>query len=215
VKSQAHTLRVSGVPQPEPGAARAGSSIADSDFDTAEKEEVGLVAKDIRYIRTVDDGKPVGGPELFRRGTYWLLNAALLLFAVAAAFLSGRRATDLADVKGSRLRRSHSAARARLRAASRLMKEAAPDAFYAELSGAVTGYFADKFNISAQGLSEDRLEELASDYVTAEQLNKMKKLFDEMSLGRFSRAEKSPEHMKELYDLADEVIRTFEKVKLK
>ena len=139
----------------------------------------------------------------------------MLSIAALVSLLSGLRETELRDTRGVRLRRSHAAARTKLKAASRLMKESKSDAFYAEISRAVAGYFADKFGIPAQGVSQQRVEELAKDLVSAEELNKIKKLFDEMSMGRFSRVEKSPEDMKDLYSLADEVISAFEKVKLR
>lgn len=211
VKTQPHTLRVSGAAVPESGA---GLSAVETIFGTQETEQADLVAKDIRYIKTTDDGKKVPEKELYRNPLYWLANALLFFMAAGASFLAGRSA-NLKDERGSRRRRSHALARAKLKTSERLAKESKGDEFYAELSRAVTGYFADKFNLPVQGLSLERVEELAEEHITAEQLNKIRKLFEEMSMGRFSRAQKSREDMQELCGFAGEVITSFEKVRLK
>jgi len=213
--TEPHTLRVSGLAQPEPPPSSSDLSADEPLFGPSEREDVDLVAKDIRYIKTLDDGKHVPEKPLHHNKFYWLLNVFFLLAGVTALFLSGLRATDLVDVKRSRRRRSHSLARAKLKAASQLFKAGKSGEFYAEISRAVVGYFADKFNLSPQGLSLERVEELAEPHVTAEQLNKIRKLFEEMSMGRYSRAQKEREDMEELLGLAGEVITTFEKVKLK
>lgn len=210
-----HTLRVTGTAQPEPPPSSQGLSAADSIFEPADSAEVDLVAKDIRYIRLADEGPILAEKELYRSRLYWLLNLALFLAGVAALVLSNARAGDAADVKGSRRRRSHAAARARLKAASQLAKKNDSGAFYAEISRATVNYFADKFGLAPQGLSLHRVEELAAEHLSAEQMNKIRKLFEEMSMGRYSRAEKGREDMEELLELADQVITAFEKVRLK
>ena len=119
------------------------------------------------------------------------------------------------DAKGHRLRRSHSVARAKLRQSAVWMKQGKQNEFYAEISRAVHGYFADKFDVPAQAISTHRIEELAGEIVSAELLNKIKKLFDEMSSGRFAKDAKDAEHMSDVYDQADAVISAFEKVRIK
>ena len=200
--------------QPEPHAPL-GLPGSDSILGTAEKEEVDLVATDIRYIKSTDDGRQTSEKPMYRRPFYWVLNALLFLMGATAALLSRPRSGFAASPQGSRRRRSHAAAKVRLRTAFKLAKESKTDEFYAEISRAVTNYFADKFNLPAQGLSLERVEESAAAHVTAEQLNKIRRLFHEMSMGRFSSAQMGREHMEELYDLADETITAFEKVKFK
>ncbi len=216
LKTGVQPLRVSGMAQaaqtPSPSSS---TGTSDAGLEPAVREEVGFVAKDIRFIKTTEEGKNLPEKELYRKPVYWALNGLLLLVAALASFFSVRRAIDLRDSKGFRLRRSHAAAKAKLKKASHLLKESKAEAFYEEVSKALHGYFADKFNISPQNISQERLEVLAGEYVTAELINKIKKLFDETSMGRFAKIEKSQEDMQDLYDLADEVITLFEKVKLK
>ena len=215
VKSESHFLQVSGTEQSGPVSTPGGTTLGQTVYGPEEKEEVDLVANDIRFIRSVDDMKRVPEKAIFLEPFYWAGNAALLLLIAAFSFLSMRRASGPADAKGSRLRRSHSVARAKLKAAAHLMKEGKSEPFYAELSRAVTGYFADKFNLPAQGITLERVEELSEALITAEQMNNIRKLFNEMSMGRFSRTQKGAEDMQELYKMADDVISFFEKVKLR
>jgi len=216
LKTETQSLRVSGMDQGVQTPASSQNTVStDTGIEPVAQEEVGFVAKDIRFIRTVDDGKHLPERELYRKPVYWIFNGLLFLAAALASFFSTLRATDLRDSKGSRLRRSHGAAKAKLKTAFRLLKGSKPDAFYEEVSKAVHGYFADKFNISTQSVTQERLEDLAHDLITAELMNKIKKLFDETSMGRFAKADKTPEDMRELYDLADEVISSFEKVKIR
>ena len=215
VKSEAHILEVSGITQPESVLPSSAPSSTESVYGSQEKEEVDLVASDIRFIKVSDDGKYVLKREIYREPLYWLLNGVLLLLIASGLFLSARRASGPANLKGSRLRRSHSVARAKLKAAGNLMKDGKSDAFYAELSRAVTGYFADKFGLPTQSLTLERVEELAGGLITAEQMNSIRRVFNDMSMGRFSRVQRSVEDMRESYSLADEVITFFEKVRLK
>jgi hypothetical protein len=216
LKTQTQTLRVSGTVQNAPSElAGSGAGFSGSALEPVSREEVGFVAKDIRFIRTAQGGKHLPEKELYRTPIYWGLNGLFILIAALGAFFSKRRATNLQDTKGFRLRRSHGSAKAKLKVASGLLKESKRDAFYEEVSKAIHGYFADKFNISPQNVTQERLEELAGEFVTAELMNKIKKLFDEASMGRFGKVEKKLEDMQALYDLAEEVIVAFEKVKLK
>lgn len=215
VKSEAHRLEVTGTAPSEPSSSLAGNSASETIFGVEDKEDADLAARDIRYIKVLDNGNHVPEKDIYRQPLYWALNGVLLLLAAAGAFLSRRRTQVSTDAKGSRLRRSHSVARAKLKAAAHLMKQGKNEPFYAELSRAVTGYFADKFNLPVHGVTLERLEELANEHVTAEQMNKIRRLFEEMSMGRFSTAQKGSEDMKDLYEHADDVITAFEKVKLR
>ena len=96
-----------------------------------------------------------------------------------------------------------------------MLKREKSDAFYEEVSKAVHGYFADKLNLPAQSVSREKIEALSGQDISPELLNKIGSLFDELSRSRFARVEKSQEDMKNTYDLADEVITKFEKVRKK
>ena len=58
-------------------------------------------------------------------------------------------------------------------------------------------------------------DELQHEGNARELVNRIQKLFNELSSGRFGHSSKSKEDMRDLYNLADEVISQFEKVKIK
>lgn len=219
LKTEAHRLNVKPVAGETYSSTNTPSTIPPQDQDTglepASKENVDLVSKDIRFIKSQDDKKYLPDANLPKNPIYWGFNLFWVLLSVVFAVLSSRKNIHLSDSKGFRMRRSQRVAQGKLRLAAKLMKQSKTDEFYAEISHAVLGYFADKFNIPLQAVTIFKVEELSAEYITSELLGKIKKLFGEMSLGRFSKMQNDQEHMSDVYDLAQEVLASFEKVKLK
>ena len=216
LKTSVHTLVV------KPG--QENEAPLDMGVRPVEKEEIAFVGKDIRYIKKTDDPKalsaswPAGGPgqPLYKNPLYWVFNLAIFLASLWLLFLSSRKEDAAKDFKGMRLRRSHRAARKRLRTARGLLKKEKKEEFYTEISRAVYGYFADKLNLPAQKVDLETIEQgLADGEATPELLSKIRALFDELALGRFTSVEKDDDDMRQIYGMADQVITVFEKVKLK
>ena len=104
----------------------------------------------------------------------------------------------------------------KLRAAAVILKKGKSDEFYSEISRTVQGYFADKLGLPAPSVTLQALEEkLGGEEAFIPALEEAKMLFDELSLGRFARVERSGEEMKKVYALAERVITLFEKAKRK
>lgn len=206
LKTQAHTLRVSAAPNeeaPPPGTA----------VEPVAKEEVTPLTKDIRYIKLSNRGRPLSDLPFYKKKIYWASNGVLLALWFLALVFAGRRESDSSDFKGFRLRRSHALAKRKLRTASRKLKSKQSDEFYAEISKAVYGYFADKLSIPEQKVSLEAIEEIAGQALDPELYNKIRALLDELARGRFARVESGEEEMNEVYQSADRVITLFEKVK--
>ncbi len=121
----------------------------------------------------------------------------------------------VSGIKDAKFRRSHALAKQKLKNARRLMKAEKQDEFYAETARAVYGYFGGKLGVSAQSVSLPVIESRAGDELGSELFSDIKKLFDELSSGRFAQSAKNKEDMHELYALADRVITFFERVKIK
>ena len=130
-------------------------------------------------------------------------------------FLSAKKEQSFRDLRGIRSRRSYALAKRRLKAASRMMREGKRDEFYAEASKTVYGYFADRLGIPSQIVSAETIEEKSGDALPPSLFNEIRTLLEELSMGRFARVEKSADEMEKVYDMADHVLATFEKVKLK
>jgi len=212
IKTSPHTLTVKPAPANEAPPADQGSP----GVEPVEKESVSLVGKDIRYIKTVGEGRPIRPRPLYAEPFYWFLNGVLAALSALFLLLSSRRAGLSRDLKGFRFRSSHHVARRKLKAAARMLKKGKMDEFYSEISKVIQGYFADKLDIAAPSVTAQVLEEkLAGNDQAREALEETKKLFDELSLGRFAKMDRGQEEMKKVYEMADRVITLFEKVKKK
>ena len=211
MKSDPHVLVVTGSAQ----SSEEPSSNSLSAPEPAQKEDVSVLAKDIRFIRNSQPFQAVSGYNIFRRPAYWvligLLMAGWMIFGLLAA---GRKTDGFSGLSDLRFRRSHALARQKLKNAKRLLREEKQEEFYAEISRAIYTYFADKIGVSPQAVSLAAIEARAKEELAPELFNNIKNLFDELSSGRFARSNKTKEDMLELYQLADRVITFFERVKL-
>lgn len=209
IKTSPHVLSVKPGAQTEEPAETGG-------VQPVEKEEVSLMGQDIRYIKTGDAMGAPASNDLYKNPFFWLVNVLLVILSAAFLWLANRRASGLKDARGARLRRSHGVARRKLRNAASLLKKDKPDEFYAEIDRAVYGYFADKLNVSSQGVTVETIEQgVAEDALEPALMSEIRSLFDELARGRFASIEKDREHMQRVYQMADQAITRFEKVKLK
>ncbi len=152
-----------------------------------QKEEVEVFSQDIRYIKTADTEKILPAKPLYRQPLYTSLNLGLLLLSLLLLIGTARKEDTQKDLKGVRFRRSHRVAKHKLKMAAKLLKKDKKDEFYAEISRALYGYFADKLNIPSQMVNHEAIEEhTPKDEKTAQAVSEMKNLFDELSLGRFA-----------------------------
>jgi len=215
LKTSPHTLVVKPGPEPEPEASVTPGAAG---IEPAEKADIAVMGKDIRYIKSVEAEKAWPVRDLYKKPLYWAFNAGIILLSFWLMFFTAKRESVLSDLKGLRFRHSHKVARRRLKTAARFLKKDKKDEFYAEISKALSGYFADKLGQPAysvtpetigQGLPPQAME------TASPALTDAKALFQEIDLGRFARVEKSREEMKKIYEMADKVITQFEKVKLK
>jgi hypothetical protein len=124
------------------------------------QSDVRPLRQDIRYIKQAPGDLRDRSSFFYRSPGF----AALVLLPIAAdlgIFAYVRRRDRMhANARQRRERRARSQARRRLRDARRRMSPAGARAFYAEVAQALTEYVADKFDVSAAGLTHERIEEL-------------------------------------------------------
>ena len=150
-------------------------------------QTLNLKETDIRFIKS-------GGARFSRRGHVVLTSPLFIVFlalppaALIGGLLDIRRRRRLAgDIGYARLRRADAVARKRLKRAQQLLAERNESAFYAEISGMVLQYVADKFNLSAQGLTSERMLELLQEKNVPDELRQeAAAILQQADFGRFA-----------------------------
>ena len=180
--------------------------------DFTGKEDVQLLAKDIRHIKLGDVVLKQDGEFFFGSTWYWSL--LLLLFAVfISLFLIFRnRAIENADLVKSRGKRANKVATKRLKTAARLMNENVPSKFYDEVLRALWGYVGDKLNIPVEQLSHDNIAtKLSEKNVNQETIDDFIGAIDECEFERYAPGDPKG-NMSKVYSKAMQAIEQIENV---
>ncbi len=164
------------------------------------KEEVALLSKDIRFIKTeTDDWSQSEHGFIF---SVWFV----ILWIIPAGIWFGgyrylnRREILLQDAEGMKYRKASPLAKKRLKAAEKLMEHNQLDTFYAEIAKTLSGLVADKLKIPEAGLMTEHLEEKLRAKKVDESL--IKEYIDCLRMcdeARFSPTGKSKEKTDEVY----------------
>lgn len=191
------------------------STAVSTGTEPVQKEDLSVLAKDIRFIKTTRPFRAFSGYDFYRKSLYWWAVAILFFGWMIFGFLAAVRNTDgLAGLKDLNFRKAHAIARQKLKKSKRLLREDKQEEFYVEISNAVYGYFAGRLEVSPQAVSLAVIEKRAGEELSGELFGQIKKLLEELSAGRFALSKKGLEDMQDLYRLADQVITHFERVKL-
>lgn len=141
--------------------AKGSGSSSVSDFTG--QEDLRLLNKDIRHIKTGDTSQHLQGDYFFGSVAYWVSLAILALIFISLFVIFRQRAIDNANIAGKRASKANKVATKRLRQASRLMQEGKSSEFYDEVLRALWGYVGDKLNIPVAQLSHDNISERLSE----------------------------------------------------
>jgi len=171
------------------------------------KEEVRLIAQDIRYIKTQSPAFRKIGEGLHDSAVFWVAMLAPLL-ALAGAVVRRRHWDRLqGDHAYARLRRANRAARKRLAAARVVMTVDREKEFYAEASKALLGFLGDKLNIAEAGMISDEVQPaLQSRGVPQEVIDEYFACLHTCDLKRFSPAGATVEEMREFLERSEKAM---------
>jgi len=139
-----------------------GEGVASSDipYNMVSGQTINLKETDIRFIKT-DDGRLRRRGRILLTSPFFLGFLALPLLVVLGSMIDVKRKRRLAnDVGYARHRRANAEAKRRLKTADSFMRSNRNSEFYAELSAALYRFIADKFNVSAHGLTSDKVRDL-------------------------------------------------------
>ncbi len=174
------------------------------------KEEVTLLGKDIRFIKTHAGVSARIGGGFF--GSFWfilLLALPLLLLLLLILMLRKRRALE-ADSVLYKNRKATGVAMKRLARAKKMLGRHSKDEFYEETTRAMWGYLADKLSIKATDLTKDKAREaLTAGGAPAELADKLLATLDACEFARYAPAT-SEGDMAAIYNDAASVITEIE-----
>ncbi len=168
-------------------AALPGAEVSPTQMAELSKQEIGYAVKDIRYIKLSASELKNQGGHLYKNPLFLFFQLIpLLVFVVAWRYQRHQNKMN-SDVAYARIRRAGKLARKRLKDAEKLISAEKSKEFYSELAKAMIGYVGDKLNLSAYGLTKDRIElELSCGGVEKEKIDNLLKLLDSCDYARFA-----------------------------
>lgn len=183
----------------------AGPNYQNSSSQATNKEDVELLAKDIRYL---DKNKPRIQSEaatmnslLFYGGCGLPLLAGIFIF-----FLSNKKNKQAADLVAQKNKKATAVAKKRLTLAKSFIQKNDQKAFYNEVIRALWGYYSDKFNIQQSVLSKENIQSYLNSHQISETLSqKIFALLDTCEMALFAPTMMQG-GMKEVYEQAIDVI---------
>ena len=150
------------------------------------KQDVIVLASDIRHIKPAPPALATGYTSLLGQPLYWV-GWSVGLLAVVGVWWWDRRRHQLAhDVAYARAQRARRQARRRLSEARKLVTTD-EDAAYAAVARALTAYLGDKWNLSAAGLTRDGISQiLTAGSVSDDLVGRLRVCLDWADSGRFA-----------------------------
>ena len=200
LKSEAYKLKV------EKGEGNAEQVIA----DFTNKEDLKILASDIRYIKTGKTDLKKKQDFFFGSMSYWLGYIIPLLIFVVTMLIYRKQVAENANVAKVRTKKANKVAVKRLKYAGKLLAANKRDEFYDELLKALWGYTSDKLSIPVAELSKDNIEEkLASRQVSPELIKEFVDILNDAEFARYAPGDASAAMDKE-YQAAMDVISKME-----
>ena len=176
----------------------------------ANKQNVKMLDKDLRYINTRDLVLQERGDFFFASTSYWLALMIPFLLAIAAFFAYKKYLADNADLVLVKNKRANKQAKKRLKAAEAHIASNNKSAFYEEVMKAMWGYVGDKLNIPVSDLSRDNVESRLIDHaVSSDTIAQFIKLLDKCEFARYASSEEA-NALNVIYDEASTVIEKLE-----
>lgn len=174
------------------------------------KEDLKVLGKDIRYIKTGDTNLSPKGNYFFGSTAYYMWY--LIPFALFIAFMIvyRKQAIENANVAKVRTKKANKVATKRMKNAGKLLAEKNTSAFYDEVLKALWGYISDKMNMPVSQLSKDNIEEeLIRHNVSEELIKDFIGTLNECEFARYAPGNQN-EAMDKVYSSAIDVISKME-----
>ena len=175
------------------------------------KQDIRILGKDIRYIKTGRHALNPAGRHFFGTLPYLILLLLPLFLFVVLLIIWRKRIQNRENVAQLRNRRANKVARKSLKKAKVLLASGKEEEFYVEISRALWGYMSDKFHIPLADLSMDTVRNrLGEKGVEAEDIEEFVNTLNECEFARFA-PNSGHELMNHLYELSLQFITKIEK----
>lgn len=181
-------------------------------YSPSRKEEVELLNSDIRYIHLTDLMLISEGNQFYRSTLFYLLLALSFISMLLIYVFFKKNKAKQADFANLRKSKANKLVKKRLAKANKHLKNNDLRSFFEEISTALYGYFADKFNITIAELSQEKIIELlGTDSSTESIRTEVKNVLEEAEMARFSA--NSEVDTQALYNKAEQIISKTENLK--
>lgn len=155
--------------------------------DFTNKENVKVLASDIRFIKTKDASFQDEDNMLFGSTRYLLMYIVPAIVLLAFIIIYRKRIEDSKDVARVKTKKANKVAVKRMKTASKLLAENKKDEFYDEVLKALWGYVSDKLSIPVSMLNKENIEnKLTERGVSKDVTASFLKLLDECEFARFA-----------------------------
>jgi hypothetical protein len=176
------------------------------------KEEVAVLGSDIRFIHLNNLNLTPIDEHFYGSTAFYLLLLSSLLLTLGLYLYARHRKDRLSDREGLRRSKANKLAKKRLSKAKKHLDQKETRLFYEEISAALYGYYADKYNIPLAALSQDKIMELLrEDDAHEEMIAELKDIFEDAEMARFAPSSKT--NPTTLYQRAAAIISKTENLK--
>jgi hypothetical protein len=152
----------------------------------SKKEDVQILGKDIRFIKTGDTELVRSEDRFFRTPLFYIVCALPFAGMLGAIFLFSFFRAQYGDERALRSKRAGSLAKKHL-AKARKQMDASNEVFFEEISVALFGYLSDKLGIPTSSLNREQIEStLCTKAVSEDTLTTLNKALDECEMVRFA-----------------------------
>ena len=200
LKTEAYTLNVA------KGEGNADQVVA----NFTSKEDLKVLGKDIRYIKTGDTQLTQKDDYFFGSIGYILWYIIPLTLFVAFMLIYRKQAIENANVAKVRTKKANKMATKRMKNAGKLLAEKKTEAFYDEVLKALWGYISDKLSMPVSQLSKDNIEEeLQKHQVSDELIQSFINTLNECEFARYAPGNQN-ETMDKVYAASIDIISKME-----
>lgn len=192
----------------EKGASTQGETIA----DFTNKEDLKVLAKDIRYLKTNNFELSKETKPIFGTFIYWLYYIVPLLVFITYIIINRKQAQLNSNIELLKNKKANKVAAKRLKLARTYLKTHSKDKFYAELLKAVWGYISDKLTIPLSELSKENISNELRNYGAEDEV--VEKIINVIDLCEFAQYAPSQDDqiMDKLYNDVVDIIGNMEDV---